>query len=236
MCPKHHQKQRARSYRQHEARNQKCRGRTKKPRVAEVTKTETSTRRHEEQDVGVTAESSAAKFYRGQVVTTSEQSTVESHTRAFHADSSYQAAGLEQQSDQSTCGKRDGRDFNKRGGERGRQPISFRSCEHTDQRAAQVASAPPGQFSDVKTKLMEVSQAEGGQKQSKVDQTQMRMAQSQDGPASQRREEVGKLQEDRSKAVIAKTISEATKAVEKASTEAQRRQRRHAVQSNEQSD
>ena len=126
-----------------------------KSRVAEVTKTETSTRRHEEQDVGVTAESSAAKFYRGQVVTTSEQSTVESHTRAFHADSSYQAAGLEQQSDQSTCGKQDGRDFNKRGGERGRQPISFRSCEHTDQRAAQVASAPPGQFSDVKTKLME---------------------------------------------------------------------------------
>ena len=35
-------------------------------------------------------------------MTTSERSTVESH-RAFHADSSYHAAGLEQQSDQSTC-------------------------------------------------------------------------------------------------------------------------------------
>ena len=64
----------------------------------------------------------------------------------------------------------------------------------------------------------------------------MRMAQSQDDPASQRREEVGKLQEDRSKAVIANALSEATKAVEKASTEAPRRQRRHAVQSNGQSD
>ena len=36
-----------------------------------------------------------------------------------------------------------------------------------------------------------------------------------------REREVGKLQEDRSKAVVAKAISEATKAVEKASTEAQ---------------
>ena len=47
------------------------------------------------------------------------------------------------------------------------------------------------------------------------------MAQSQDDPASQRREEKGKLQEDRSKTVIAKANPEATKAVEKASTEAQ---------------
>ena len=45
----------------------------------------------------------------------------------------------------------------------------------------------------------------------------MRMAQSQDRPASQQRDEVGKLQEARSKAVIAKAFSEATKAVEKAS-------------------
>ena len=44
----------------------------------------------------------------------------------------------------------------------------------------------------------------------------MRMVRSQDDHASQRRDEVGKLQEDRSKAVIAKAISEATKAVEKA--------------------
>ena len=49
----------------------------------------------------------------------------------------------------------------------------------------------------------------------------MRMVQSQDDPASQQRGEVGKLQEDRSKAVIAKAISETTEAVEKASTEAQ---------------
>ena len=47
------------------------------------------------------------------------------------------------------------------------------------------------------------------------------MVRSQYDPASQRREEVGKLQEDHSKAVIAKTIAEATNAVEKAGTEAQ---------------
>ena len=74
-------------------------------------------------------------------MTPSEQSTVGRHTRAFHADSSCQAAGLEQQSDQpmsclvtnprqrANSGMQDGRDFNNRGGERGRQPISFRSCE-----------------------------------------------------------------------------------------------------------
>ena len=49
----------------------------------------------------------------------------------------------------------------------------------------------------------------------------MRMVQSQDDPASQQRDEVDKLQEDRSKAVIAKAISEATEAVEQASAEAQ---------------
>ena len=115
-------------------------------------------------------ESSAAKFYSGQVVTTSEQSTNESHTRAFH---SYQAATKLQVSVSNSSqtsphvrsrpaglvnnprlrtnsGKQDGRDFNNQGGERGRQPISFRSCEHTDQKAAQVAIAPPGQLSDVK--------------------------------------------------------------------------------------
>ena len=112
-------------------------------------------------------------------MTTREQFPVESHTRAFDAESSYQGAGLEEQSDQSTCkiqpkmsrgnprleensGKQDGRDFNNGGGERGRQPISFQSCvedsEHTDQKAAQVASAPAGPWSDVKTKLMVVRQ------------------------------------------------------------------------------
>ena len=80
-----------------------------KSRVTEVTKTETSKVNHGVVNVTRSKtsksqqESSAAKFYRGQVVTTSEQSAVESHTSAFHADSSCQAAGLEQQSDQSTC-------------------------------------------------------------------------------------------------------------------------------------
>ena len=60
----------------------------------------------------------------------------------------------------------------------------------------------------------------------------MRMAQSQDDPAIQRRDVVGKFQEDRSNAVIAKAISEATKAVEKASTEAQS----YTVQVRERSD
>ena len=53
-----------------------------------------------------------------------------------------------------------------RGGERGRQPISFRSCvedsEHTDQKAAQVASAPPGPLADVKAKLKEVDRNRAG--------------------------------------------------------------------------
>ena len=85
----------------------------------------------------------------------SEQSTLERPTVGL-------TAGLEQQSDQSKCeiqhsmfrgqpvfasksGKQDRRDFDDRGGERVRQPISFRSCvgdsENTDQKAAQVVSA-----------------------------------------------------------------------------------------------
>ena len=58
-------------------------------------------------------------------------------------------------------------------------------------------------------------------KQTRVEQTRVRVVPSQDDPPSQRREEVCKLEEDRSKAVIAKTVAEATKAVEKATTEAQ---------------
>ena len=50
-------------------------------------------------------ESSAARWHGGQVVTSSEQATVESQNSArrssHYADSSHQAAGLEQQSDQS---------------------------------------------------------------------------------------------------------------------------------------
>ena len=101
-----------------------------------------------------------------------------------------------------------------RGGERGRQPISFRSCvedsEHTDQKAAQVPSAPPGPLADVKTKLKEVDRNRAGWSYSDAS-----------GSFAGRREQVGRLQEDRGKAVIAKTIAEATKAVEKASAEAQ---------------
>ena len=87
---------------------------------------------------------------------------------------------------------------------------------NTDQKAAQVASAPPGPLSDVETKLMEIRQ--------KVERNRARW--SRHGyewfsRRSQRRHEEGKLQEDRSKAVIAKAISEATDAVEKASAEAQ---------------
>ena len=99
----------------------------------------------------------------------------------------------------TNSGKQDGRYFNNRGGERGRRPLSFQSCEHTDQKAAQVASDHA-----------HGDQAEGGQKKSKVDQTQIRVVHSQNDLASKRREEAGKLQEDRSKAVIAKAIAEAT--------------------------
>ena len=113
----------------------------------------------------------------------------------------------------ANSGEQDGRDFKKRGGDRGRQPTSFRSCvedsEHTDQKAARtVVSGEDETHGD---------QAECGQKQSKVDQTRIQVVQSQDDPAIQRREDVGKLQEDRSKAAIAKAIAEATKAVEKTS-------------------
>ena len=107
-------------------------------------------------------------------MTTSAQSTVESHTRAFHADRSHQAATLEQQSDQSTCEFQpsmsceqsafENKQWQARG-TRFQQPkqrswttASFRSCEHTDQEAAQVASALPRQLFDVKTKLMVIRQ------------------------------------------------------------------------------
>ena len=71
-----------------------------------------------------------------------------------------------------------------------------------------MASAPPGPEDE----------AHGDQA---VDQTRIRVVQSQDDLAGQRREEAIKLHEDRSKAVIAKAISEATEVVEKASAEAQ---------------
>ena len=62
----------------------------------------------------------------------------------------------------ANSGKQDGRDFNDRGGERGRWPISFRSCvqdsERTDQKAAQVVSAPSGPLDVVKTKLVVIRQ------------------------------------------------------------------------------
>ena len=94
-------------------------------------------------------------------MTASAQSAVESHTSVFHANRSYQAACLvDSPRLRANSGKHDGRDFNNRGGERGRQAISFRSCaedsEHTDQEAAQVPSPPPGPLADVKAKLMEI--------------------------------------------------------------------------------
>ena len=67
-------------------------------RVPEVTKFETSKINHEVVNVTRSKtsvsqqESSVAKLYRGQVVTTVEPSTDGSHTRASHADSSHQAA------------------------------------------------------------------------------------------------------------------------------------------------
>ena len=62
----------------------------------------------------------------------------------------------------ANSGKQDGRDFNDRGEERGRRPISFRSCaedsERTEKKAAQVVSAPSGLLDDVKTKLVVIRQ------------------------------------------------------------------------------
>ena len=95
-------------------------------RLAEMTKTESFKINHEVANVTRSreicvqpqpAESLAARWYGGQVVAGSEQATVESQNsarRSSHcADSSHQAAGLEQQSDQSafeiqhsmTCGQ-----------------------------------------------------------------------------------------------------------------------------------
>ena len=83
-------------------------------------------------------ESPAARWYGGQVVTASEQSTLESQTSTC-ADSSHQAAGLTQQSEltfvsrsspniprlRANSGKQDERDLNGRVGERVRQrPVS----------------------------------------------------------------------------------------------------------------
>ena len=122
----------------------------------------------------------------------------ESEQRNGCADSSHQAAGLEQQSDQSTSeihttacfvdnpclransGKQDGRDFNDM--ERGRRPISFRSCvedsERTDQKSAQVVSAvrAVGRCEDD----ARGDQAEKGQGQSKVEQTRVQVVQLKD--------------------------------------------------------
>ena len=70
-----------------------------------------------------------------------------------------------------------------------------------------MTSAPPGPLSRCEVEA-HGDQAEGGQKQRKVEQTRVRVVQSQDDTAGQRREEVGKLQEDRSKAVIAKAIAD----------------------------
>ena len=134
----------------------------------------------------------------------------------------------------ANSGKQDGRDFNKRGGELGRQPISFRSCvedsEHTDQKAAQVASAPPG--SDVKNEG-HGGQAEGGQKRSKVDQTQMRMVQSQDDFATAKRG--GRQYAERSQRQPMPWRRQVCGGSELC-RRSPRRQRRHAVQPNEQSD
>ena len=62
----------------------------------------------------------------------------------------------------ANSGKQDGRDFNDQGGKRGPLPISFRSCvedsERTDQKAAQVVSAPLGPLDDVKTKIVVIRQ------------------------------------------------------------------------------
>ena len=94
-----------------------------------------------------------------------------------------------------------------------------RSLEDTDQNAAQVASAPPGQMSDVKTKLTVIRQ---------VDRNRARWIKLRCEWLSRRtillaseERRWGSCRRDRSKAVIAKAISEATKAVEKASAEAQ---------------
>ena len=84
----------------------------------------------------------------------------------------------------ASSGKQDGRYFNNRGGERGRQPISFQSCTGGERAAMTVVRGEDESHGD---------QAEGGQKQNKVDQTQTRVVHPQDDPASQRREDVGKL-------------------------------------------
>ena len=153
-------------------------------RLAEMTKTESFKINHEVANVTRSreicvqpqpAESFAVSWYEGQVVTGIEQATVESQNSAMAKLTA--ATKLQVSSDSQTSphlrsstacpvdpclransGKQDGRDFNDQGGERGRRPISFRSCvedsEHTDQKAAQVVSAPSGPLDDVKTKLV----------------------------------------------------------------------------------
>ena len=81
---------------------------------------------------------------------TSKQSTVESHTRAFHADSSYQAAGLEQHSDQSTCEIQPSMSRAQSAFENEQWQAKRTRLTTKDQKA--------GQLSDVKTKLMVIRQ------------------------------------------------------------------------------
>ena len=138
VCQNHQQKDRARSRKQHEVRNQERRERRRLRHPRSIMRSSTT---------------------RGARRRTHSREVLQ---RTSHKSRS---AGLEQQSDQSTgeiqpsMSRVQSAFENKQWQARrmrfqqprwrsGRQSISFRSCaedsEHTDQKAAQVASAPPG--------------------------------------------------------------------------------------------
>ena len=124
----------------------------------------------------------------------------ESEQRNGNADSSHQAAGLERQSDQSTfeiqhsmsCG-----------------PVF--ECKQWQTRRTRLQRPRWRTW----TTANQFPKLRGGFRTHRPESRTGGQRASQDDPASQRREEVGKLQEDRSKTVISKAISEATTAVEK---------------------
>ena len=96
----------------------------------------------------------------------------------------------------------------------------MKDSEHTDQKVAQVASAPPGPLVRCEDEA-HGDQAERWTNRAGWSGLGYEWFLRRTTLLASEREEVCKLQEDRSNAEIEKTAAEATKAVEKATTEAQ---------------
>ena len=124
--------------------------------VVIVTRSKTSESQQEVQPRSFTEEKSCQPVNNPELRATPEHLTLSAATWLQVSSSSQSsphvrcspACLLDNPRLRANSGNKDGRSFNNRGGERGQQPISFRSCvkdsEHTEEKVAQVASAPPG--------------------------------------------------------------------------------------------